>query len=313
MRLRPTITSQNIRNATSLSLLVFAIPVSAETSSTWNVLETESPSVRVTLRSPSESQVDPNARSFVITHGMYGTEIGDRFHALAEVVTRLEPQANVVLVDWSSAARTRSPFLQIITPNIVARQIDSVAADAATLLDELGIDVELTTLIGESFGNWVNAGIAKRIGRVDRILAMNPANELAGYRPPCLRDHARVSWSFHTYSLCDTLQPISHVTIFLETPSTFDMFAQHTSGICRLTAWLIDGNDRWLNESVITFTNLPGTFHALATMDGNLVPTDLPRKRPVPEQLENSHQVVLNVDRQGQTPSNLFAQIDSSK
>jgi hypothetical protein len=91
----------------------------------------------------------------------------------------------------------------------IVGQIDGVGDEAAKKLGSLGVAADRVTFIGESFGHYVNARIAKQVGGVERIIVMNPASELGGYPPPDLRRCARVSWSFHASSVFVTLSPDS--------------------------------------------------------------------------------------------------------
>ena len=52
--------------------------------------------------------------------------------------------------------------------------------DVAEQLQTQEVDPTKLTLIGESFGNYVNHQVAKGLGGVNRVLAFNPANELGG-------------------------------------------------------------------------------------------------------------------------------------
>ena len=117
----------------------------------------------------------------MIAHGLGGTVPEDRFCQLALEIKRTNPNANVLLIDWSStAAQTRYGFPRIWH---IAGCLDAIAADAASGLSSLEIDPDHTTLIGESFGVYVQGQIAKALGGVRHILAFNPASETGGYEP----------------------------------------------------------------------------------------------------------------------------------
>jgi hypothetical protein len=68
-------------------------------------------------------------------------------------------------------------------PWLVAEEIDPVGDEGATQLSSLGVNPDRLTLIGEGFGNCVNARIAKNLGEVKCILALKPASEHGGYSP----------------------------------------------------------------------------------------------------------------------------------
>jgi hypothetical protein len=220
-----------------------------------------------------------NERAFVITHGMGGTAADDRFHKLAAVIAKLFPDACVIRVDWCERASVKFYGL----PNVlqVAASIDEVGDQAALLLQQEKIDPQHATFIGESFGNWVNARIAQKLGGVHGILALNPANE-AGYPLPDLRRHTQRSWSFHTYSAFDTTSEIAANDCWLQTPAQATQWGQHVAGIHWLTARLEAGDTTWLQMDKLLPVRRPGHFQALVTFDGLLTNEQLPRKRPDP-------------------------------
>ena len=262
--------------------IIGAVPALAEEQNRWHILESEFKSSRVQLRACNSRPIDPHSPFFVVTHGMGGTSDGDRFHRLADAISSTCPTANVVLVDWSEASCAKTAFLGFPNPCVVAKRIDRVGDEAAEMLCKLGFDPKHATFIGESFGNWVNARIANKVGGINRVLAMNPASEFGCYPPPDLCTCARISWSFHTYSVFDTLKRISHASILLETIPGSSDFARHTCGIGRLTSQLKSGDRSWLLADVELRQGSDSSFHTLATLDGRLVSVDSPRERPTP-------------------------------
>ncbi|MFZ1006959.1 MAG: hypothetical protein WAN65_08990, partial [Candidatus Sulfotelmatobacter sp.] len=129
----------------------------------------------------AEGKMSPLApRTFVITHGMGGTTSGDRFELLARQLKENFPEANVFRIDWSKPA-TATTFFGLPNPWIVAGRIDGVAAQAAQQLRAIDVDPQQVTLIGESFGVYVNQRIARALGGVQGMLAFNPASEEGGY------------------------------------------------------------------------------------------------------------------------------------
>ena len=189
-----------------------------------------------------EQHAEPSC-SYVITHGMGGTKVNDRFHRLAETIRQVQPRANIYLVDWTEASNQR--LYGINLPFLVARSIDRVAADVARQLQRYAVDPAQVTMIGESFGNYVNHQAAKHLGGVDRLLAFNPASELGGYSPPDLGEYSKVAWAFHTRSPFDTARRISDRTVLLKT--TFDdPLKQHTFGVQWLRQRLLEDDRIWL-------------------------------------------------------------------
>jgi pimeloyl-ACP methyl ester carboxylesterase len=219
--------------------------------------------------------------TFIICHGLGGMEPGDRFEHLGAEIKRRIPDANVLLVDWTPTATQTNAFG---LPQVwkTARQINTVAADAARSLAELRIDPRRTTLIGESFGAYVAGRIGIALGGVEHLLAFNPANEAGGYAPLDLRLAARQTWSFHTYSVYDTTQEIAHADFFLETPAGADPTAQHTYGIVWLAERIASGDLLWLRLEKTVPTAKLNAFRGEAHLDGRLEDTTIARQRSNP-------------------------------
>jgi hypothetical protein len=250
----------------------------------WRTIDAGTESKLVRLRTPADRAIDPGARFYLVTHGMNGVCLGDRFHTLAETISAFLPQANVVMVDWSDAARSR--WLGLNLPFVVALKVDAVGDEASEMLCNLGFDAANATLIGESFGNYVNAKIASNFGHVDRMLAMNPASEVGGYPIPDLRQCSRRSYSFHTYSFFDTRVSLAHTSVFLETPPEATGIEQHTAGIARLTATIGEGSGGWLDANFVAADESREHFKVRATLDGRLLEANLPRHRSVTDEVE---------------------------
>lgn len=219
------------------------------------------------------------AWTYIVCHGLGGTSEGDRFEELCRAIKASRPPANVLLIDWSTASRHK--LLGLPDPWRVAREIKPVAAQAAAVLRDLDLDPAQTTAIGESFGVYVIAEVAMKLGGVEHILAFNPANELGGYAPSDLRKSARCSWSFHTYSPFDTTQEIAHGDFFLQTPAEFDHTAQHTHGIAWLTQ-RVATDTAWLRLEKTLPPAKANAFRCIAQLDGELLDIAISRTRPQP-------------------------------
>ncbi len=223
-------------------------------------------------------QVTNMGKQYVIVHGLGGLMPDDRFYTLVEAIQTQCPDSPVFLVDWSQPAKTG--IAGVAVPWRVARQIDAVALEAAQLLRDAGLDPTRTTLIGESFGVYVNAQIAKHLGGVHRTLAFNPASETAGYWPSDLKTHSIQSWSFHTWSICDTAFAIADADFFLETPTSASPVQQHVSGIPWLTARLHEGDKSWLLMERVPPARQHKMYSAQAKMDGTLSTESITRVPP---------------------------------
>lgn len=258
-------------------------PLSGTAELAWAELApvAQSPPVRIWL---AGQKMDGGNDCYVITHGMGGTSPGDRFHQLAAAILDKLPQVRVLRIDWSGRASATIGIFP--RPWKVAAGIDELGDQAARVLESEGIDPAHTTFIGESFGNWVNARIAHRLGGVQGLLALNPANEGAGYTPPNLRKHAQRSWSFHTYSVFDTTREIADSDFWLETPVDSTHWGQHVSGIPWLSQRIRAGDLTWLRMDKTLPNRREGHFQSFATINGELSDQQLPRERPMP--MENS-------------------------
>jgi hypothetical protein len=245
----------------------------------WSKLETrQALKTRTVLRPFGEFSSDAEW-TFLVIPGLGGTAVGDRFEMLCETLKTQRPQANVLLVDWTADASEK--FLGALNPLAAARKIDGVAADVAAVFQEQQLTPATTTAIGESFGAYVAGRIGIELGGLDHILAFNAANELGGYKPLDLRQAACHSWSFQTYSPYDTLRPIAHTDLFLETPTGASHFAQHTHGMVWLATRLRAGDDSWLSPHINAIQSNDQTmFAGLATCDGEFQPVAFPRVRP---------------------------------
>lgn len=213
--------------------------------------------------------VSREGATYVVTHGMGGTRSGDRFERLASELEKAYPGANVLRVDWTPAATLQAFGLP--SPWKVAAEIDGVALELAQQLQEAGVDRTKLTMIGESFGNWVNAKAAEKLEGVHCLLAFNPASELAGYALPDLREWSDVAWSFHTRSCYDTVQPIADRGLFLSTRPKATATVQHTSGIHWLADRIAAGDSRWLRCEMKLPTADANHFDAVAGLEGELI------------------------------------------
>jgi hypothetical protein len=252
----------------------------------WIAMEISAqPSQQAQIRHNSQRSYAQNRPTFVITHGMGGTESGDRFHQLAEAICKAMPECNVLIIDWSKQSWRTGLFGP--NPFAVAQNIDPVAREATVLLKNLQIDPTQTTFVGESFGNCVNARIAESMGGRGRILAFNPANDAGGYKTPNLRACSDVAWSFQTYSIFDTQDSIADVGIFLETSAIATEKDQHIAGVSWLAERVRSGDVAWLLTMHDITEHRSDHFDALGTLSGELLHQQVPRKRPARVQVNN--------------------------
>ena len=231
----------------------------------------------VLIRSVGEHRSEATG-NFVIAHGLGGTVPEDRFCQLALEIKRTNPDANVLLLDWSPTATLTSYGIPRVWH--IAGCLDDIAADAASSLSSLQIDPDQTTLIGESFGVYIQGHVAKCLGGVKHILAFNPASEAGGYEPANLCGCSQRAWSFHTFCVYDTTRQIAHADFLLETPEQASHHAQHTHGIQWLTRRLRAGDSSWLMLNKSAPPACTEAFGGIALEDGEIVESAIPRIRP---------------------------------
>lgn len=70
-------------------------PISAD--NPWIAVECTAQSMRAQILHDARRSYEPNRPTFVITHGMGGTETGDCFHQLADAICKAMPDCNVLL------------------------------------------------------------------------------------------------------------------------------------------------------------------------------------------------------------------------
>lgn len=253
----------------------------------WRVLDSQNDSL-VQLQVLGDVPEPSTKLWLVLTHGMNGTEQCDQLHLLGRSIQHSLPDTAVLLVDWSDASRATLPFTSLPNPLRVSKRIDPVAAELADNLEMLGVVPGATTMIGESFGCYVNARTARIMGGVDRMLAMNPASELAGYQPPDLSQCAQQSWAFHSYSLFDTLDRIAHYSVILEPLPKESDRQRHASGVLKLIQILSENQSSFLNALPRISSERADTFDAMWTREGGFESTRLIRCMPKSIDVGNS-------------------------
>ena len=277
---------RSICKATSISFLhpmlvmtLAACPLLASGPESPQSEPAEPPAVepRVVICLRPDREYLPTQPTFVVTHGMGGTEASDRFHKLVDAICDAMPEANVLIVDWSKDSWRTRGYFEIPSPWDVAQNIDPVAKEAVELLKTLQIDPARTIFIGESFGNCVNARIAEALGGRGRILAFNPPNDLSGYKTPDLRICSDVAWSFQTYSLYDCQSSIADVGFFLETPAKAMAKDQHVFGVAWLAARVQAGDLTWLFPELVLPEPANEDFDAYVMISGEVLDLGLPR------------------------------------
>ena len=216
--------------------------------------------------------------NYVISHGLGGTKVDDRFHRLAIEIRRNFPTANVFLVDWSQVAAKKNMF-GLPSVRKVSAQIKKCGELANCLLNEIGIDPKRTTFIGESFGSYVNYEIANRMKKVARILCFNAAVKLGGYSVTDMSVAAKDCYSFQTVSIFDTRQQLCQHDIRLELAVGMKAVKGHTYGIRWLLETLKRSDRSWIlcRRNVPTATDV--AFSGTAFPNGQFEPRRVSRRK----------------------------------
>ncbi len=269
----------------------------------WQVLNTDHSAVSVKLLPPVFS--GQPTKGYVLCHGMNGTEPGDRFERLALALHDRDPQAIVVLIDWTPLSK--ATCLGVPNPWRVARQIPKVAAAAQPMMQGLEVPTEQLIFVGESFGNNVNAQISKQLGSQSILVAFNPASEMGGGGRLDLQNCCRQSFAFHTASYYDSLALSAHRDAYLIAPEGANDLDQHTYGVSWLTGLLQAKSFEFMTK----LEELPRSDTAMFTAQidalGRLAPTQIsrfrqqpdPDQQPVPISL-TERVVTTNVEMQSQ-------------
>jgi|ERR1043165_229733 hypothetical protein len=183
--------------------------------------------------------------TYILTHGVGGVD--ERFFDMGQAIVAKDPDAQVLVVDWSPGADRR--IAKIPNPIAAANYIDLTGDLLGVYLVKLHkkqcFYPEQATFIGESFGNCVNhrAALCLRksgLAKPARALVLNPA-PYAGYHTPVFTTAFKQSLSCVTDSPLDSRCVVTHKCMRLN-PDSSGPVAQHTFGM----SWLqrrIDGGD----------------------------------------------------------------------
>jgi pimeloyl-ACP methyl ester carboxylesterase len=149
---------------------------------------------------PAESSgvgIDPSRVTWIVIHGRNGSSEDLDLVQLANVIDGYQAGDQVLMLDWSQAAD--SGALGGAGENF----IQPVAAWAATALRDYGFDGQNLNLVGYSWGSYVAAEMAERLGQVNSILSIEAARDYPGgsYNPEAAGEvdfnaHAKQSWAF---------------------------------------------------------------------------------------------------------------------
>lgn len=114
--------------------------------------------------------IESSKDTIVVVHGRGDSSEGSNIKALLEAATRKYPNHQVLALDWNKAAQDKGQ-----PPLTAARSIAPVANWAKNVLAAIGLTSERISLFGHSLGSYVSAEIGKLFGKVENLVAIDPA------------------------------------------------------------------------------------------------------------------------------------------
>jgi pimeloyl-ACP methyl ester carboxylesterase len=160
--------------------------------------------------------IDPNTRTWIVTHGWNSSRTNENIASVARSLAELQPQDQVLTLDWRAAANA-------LLPSDAESSILPVAEWAAAALTQAGFKGTNVNLVGHSFGSYVSDEIAERMGGVNSIITFDPAADIIGGYTPDENDQvnfardSNFSWSFHSSNLGSDKTPFTADEEFLVT------------------------------------------------------------------------------------------------
>jgi pimeloyl-ACP methyl ester carboxylesterase len=118
--------------------------------------------------------IDANKETIVVIHGWKNSDQTDNIARLAKTASNKNPHAQVLAVDWGSIA-TQAGLDWGAIPYETAKWIAPVARWVKDELVNLGINADEISLFGHSLGSYVSSEIAGLFGKVENIVALDPA------------------------------------------------------------------------------------------------------------------------------------------
>jgi hypothetical protein len=214
------------------------------------------------IKDLAAKQTVQNAQNiYILTHGYGGyfqnatdptVAKRDDFNRLAQTIKQQDPNAVVLIMSWDSGATKPIIFDS-------GKQVGPSSQSFAAQLQAIGIDTtrQKVTFIGESYGTYVNGGIAQQLAAQGNYnpnnvnwIGCNPASEKSGQSPFTWVDKNlfNVAVALQTNSLADTqFKGFADYHLYLKTDKT-DTVGLHTSGITALTQ-AINADSGWLTFS----------------------------------------------------------------
>ena len=145
--------------------------------------------------------MDPGLPTWIFIHGRNESPTAPDLVELAQQIDDFQSGDQILVLDWGLAAASGD------LGGRGENYIRPVAEWAAAALADYGFSRESLNLVGYSWGAEVAAEIAEEFGKVNSVLAIDPARDYPGgsYNPDApgevsLREHAEESWAFYSTS-----------------------------------------------------------------------------------------------------------------
>ncbi len=168
----------------------------------WDFMEDGEDIQKVSLiLTKGASNIQNGVSTWVVIHGK--NDNPTTFMPLATNLDGLANGAQVLLVDWSAAAKGKSwPVIAWATEKLdltSTRWIVPAANKLAPLLQHIGAVGSHLDIVGHSWGTYMEYEIGKRVG-IRRLVALDPAMTGLGYEETAVNFGAvaQVSYAFHS-------------------------------------------------------------------------------------------------------------------
>lgn len=118
--------------------------------------------------------------TWIVVHGNANNSDTPTIKNLAESLKSNDPNTQVLLLDWGSAANYDNGSWNANLDKSTD-WIQPVADTATTLINNLGLSTWNLNFVGHSLGTYVSWEIANRMGGINRLVALDPAADFPGW------------------------------------------------------------------------------------------------------------------------------------
>jgi pimeloyl-ACP methyl ester carboxylesterase len=190
----------------------------------WATITQDGTSHRMGLERIDGSAWIKNTTTWIVSHGNNDSPEGMR--ELAEAIDGYEAGDQVFTLDWSSAAEG------ILNLSTSAAWINDAASFAVDKLEAWGISDHHISVAGHSLGAYLSYEIAKGLGSIKNLIALDPATQLpGGYKTDSInfKDYTEWSWGFYSSSFGSDRKAKTADEAFKFDFGSFNPFKHHGS------------------------------------------------------------------------------------